>query len=158
MFEPGIHEYQVPFQGDVPAAFNVARTTLLSQGFEIVSESDSEMCARGPGMHSNQQSPIVGVSDFRLLVRGGMVGATATLGGVARMSAFVYLFPPGLALGLVLLFALLGVDFSWTTVLWAAPWLVLSPWMASSMKRKTVASIERLVRGMVQAAPRGHSG
>ena len=154
MFEPGIHEYQVPFRGNASAAFDVARTTLLSQGFEIVSESDTEMCARGPGMHSNQQSPIVGVSDFRLEVGGGTVGAFATLGGVARMRAFVYLFPPGLALGLVALFAVLGAEFSWTFVLWAAPWLVLSPWMASSMKRKTVASIDSLVRGMVYAGAR----
>jgi hypothetical protein len=151
MFEPGIHEYEVPFGGDARAAFGVARTTLLSQGFEIVSDSETEMVARGPGMHSNQQSPIVGVSDFRLLIAEGRVAASATLGGVAKMRAFVYLFPPGLAVALILLFTLLGVDFSWTMVLWAAPWLVLSPWMASSMKRKTVASIERLVRGMVQA-------
>ena len=55
MFEAKIHRYSTPFSGDSAAAMDVGRIALLSQGFEIVSDTGSELHARGPGMHSNQQ-------------------------------------------------------------------------------------------------------
>ena len=150
MFDPKVHEYSTSFRGDAAAAFDLARSALLSQGFEILKETDSEFCTEGPGMHSNHQSPLVGVSVFRLNVSATAITATATLGGIAKMAAFIYLFPPGLVISLVVGMMLAGHDMSWGVLLAAAPWLFLSPWMASSMERKTRNSVDGLVRGMAQ--------
>jgi hypothetical protein len=49
-------------------------------------------------MQSNQQPALLGASDFAIEIGATSVSTTATLGGVARMNAFIYLFPPGLAL------------------------------------------------------------
>jgi len=33
VFKPGVHERSVPFRGSAEAAFDLARTTVLSHGF-----------------------------------------------------------------------------------------------------------------------------
>ncbi len=154
MFEPTVHEYSTPFEGDTAAAFDLARTALVSQGFEILKETATEMRAQGPGMHSNQQPPIVGVSDFLLRVAGSKIAATATLGGVAKMKAFVVLFPPGLVISLTLMGFFMGSDEWWYGFLLVAPWLLISPWMASMMERTTVKAVDSMVRGMAQVGSR----
>ena len=97
MFKPDIHERSVPFRGNAEAAFDLARTTVLSQGFTIATDTHDELTAVGPGMQSNRQSPLVGASRLRLRVVSSTIVCTATLGGVATMKKFVYLFPPALA-------------------------------------------------------------
>ena len=151
MFAPTVHECSAALRGSPDWAFDLATTALLSQGFEIVHRSDTELRCQGPGMQSNQQSPLLGVSDFRLRIASSVIAVKATLGGVARMKAFLYLFPPGLALVLAASTGLFGEEFSWPVVGWAAPWLVLSPLMASSLERRTTRAVESLVRGMAQA-------
>ncbi len=39
------HEYQVPYAGDPDEALDIARSTLLAQGFEILSRSRRELRA-----------------------------------------------------------------------------------------------------------------
>lgn len=155
MFEPEVHRYARPFGGNAAAAFDLARTALVSQGFEILSETDSELRARGPGMHSNQQSAILGATEMLLRVNGSEIVAIATLGGVAKMSAFVILFPPGLALSLLALWWFTGTNLTWGyAAMMVAPWLVFGPWMAASMKRSTENAVDGMVRGMAQIGSR----
>ncbi len=153
MFDPKVHECSIPFDGSAAAAFHLARTALLSQGFEVVSESEDELRARGPGMHSNQQSPLLGVTDFRLQVGSGSLHASSILGGVASLSCFVTLFPPCLVIGLWGLLRLLDMDVPWTMTLFALPWVVIGPLISGSLERKTMRAVENLVRGMAQMRP-----
>ena len=136
MFDPTVHEVSAPLRGDAAAALDVARIALLSLGFEIVSETDVELFARGPGMQSNREPALLGASELRLEVTSSKVAAQATLGGVATMKAFVFLFPPGLALSLALVFAFFGMGKWRVALAWAAPWLLISPWMASRNSRR----------------------
>ena len=94
MFDPKPYEYAIPLSGNAADAFDVARTALLALGFEILIDSDTELQAEGPGMHSNQQPALLGVSLLRLHVSSSKITATASPGGVAKMKTFVYLFPP----------------------------------------------------------------
>ena len=149
-----VFECSAPFRGRAEAAFDLARTTLVSQGFQIESESHDEMKAVGPGMHSNHQPPIVGASRLQVRAAGSTITARATLGGVATMRAFVLLFPPGLVLSLFVIFKLAGMDVSWLMLLAAAPWVLIGPLMAGSIERRTTRAVEALVRGMVHAAER----
>ncbi len=105
-------------------------------------------------MHSNQQPPILGATEFIIQIGSSTVETTATLGGVAKMKAFLYLFPPGLAL----LFGIAGlisdVEKAWWVLLFLVPWLFLSPLMAAAMEKKTIESVDALTRGMAQAGAR----
>ena len=154
MFEAKIHRYATSFSGDTKEAMHVGRTALLSQGFEILSDTGSELHARGPGMHSNSQPPLVGASECIIEVGASTVSITATLGGIARMKAFIYLFPPGLALLLGIFAAVAEMRESWYALLFVAPWLFLSPWMAIAMEKQTIESVNSLTRGMAQAGAR----
>jgi hypothetical protein len=154
MFRPDVHKRSVPFRGSAEAAFDLARTTLLSQGFTIVTDTHDELTAVGPGMQSNRQSPLVGASRLQLRVVSSTIMGTATLGGVATMKKFVYLFPATLILALFVIFRLVGMSASPLILLGAAPWLLVAPLLASSIKRKTTRSIDALVGGMAQVAER----
>ena len=83
-----------------------------------------------------------------------MIAARATLGSVAKIKAFLFLFPPGLALFLGLTFALFGDGDWWISVAWAVPWLVFAPWMAWAPERRTTRAVDRLVGGMARARAR----
>lgn len=154
MFDPKVHEVSTPLAGDPAAALDVARIALLSLGFEILADSEAELCARGPGMQSNRQPALLGASELSLRVTSSDVAARATLGGVAAMKAFLFLFPPGLALALALLFGLLGMQNWWVAGAAVAPWLLLSPWMAALIEFRTTRAVDRLVRGMAGAKAR----
>ena len=41
MFEPVVHEYSVPFDGEANEALGVARSALLGLGFEIVEDTET---------------------------------------------------------------------------------------------------------------------
>ena len=154
MFDPKVHECSAPLLGNAAAALDVARTALLSLGFEILSESKAELCARGPGMQSNREPALLGASEMRLRISSSQVAARATLGGVATMKAFLYLFPPGLALSMELFFALYGMGGFGKTLLCVTPWIFLSPWIVSRLERRTTHAVDRLVNGMAGAPAR----
>jgi hypothetical protein len=152
VFEVKLYEYSTPFRGDPEAAFTLAKTALLALGFEILPGSSAELRAEGPGMRSTRQSALLGVSEFRFQIAASTLTASATLGGVATMRAFVTLFPPGLILSLVVLFAVLGHGISVLGLWLAAPWLVISPLMAVLIERRTTRAVDRLARSMAVAA------
>jgi hypothetical protein len=103
-------------------------------------------------MRSTQQSALLGVSQFRFQIAASTLTASATLGGVASMKAFVTLFPPGRILSLVVLFAVLGQGISYLGLWLVAPWLVISPLMAALIERRTTRAVDRLARSMAVAA------
>jgi hypothetical protein len=152
VFEAKVYECSNPFRGDPDTAFTLAKTALLALGFEILPGSSAELRAEGPGMRSTQQSALLGVSEFRFQIAASTLTVSATLGGVSTMKAFVTFFPPGLILSLVALFAVLGHGISYLGLWLAAPWLVISPLMASLIERRTKRAVDRLARSMAVAA------
>jgi hypothetical protein len=152
VFKAKLYEFSTPFRGDPGAAFTLAKKALLALGFEILSGSSAELRAEGPGMRSTRQSALLGVSEFRFQIAASTLTASATLGGVATMKAFVTLFPPGLILSLVVLFAALGHGISYLGLWLAVPWLVISPLMAALIERRTTRAVDRLARSMAVAA------
>ena len=151
MFEPKEYQYSIPFIGSAEKAMNVARTSLLALGFEISTISENEMYAIGPGMHSNQQPDLLGVSMLKLRVDESSITAVAKLGSAAKMKAFIFIFPPALVLILLLVFSLLGMDVSWYFVLMVLPWIIIAPLMGNMIESKTIKAVDRLVRGMAQS-------
>jgi hypothetical protein len=103
-------------------------------------------------MRRTQQSALLGVSDFRFQISASTLTVSSTLGGVATMKAFVSLFPLGLILSLMVLFAVLGHGISYLSLWLAAPWLVISPLMAALIERRTIRAVDRLARSMAIAA------
>ena len=150
MFKPKKYQYSTPFSGDAGEALKIAKTTLLSLGFEITAKSENELHAIGPGLRSTQQPDLLGVTELKLKIDPSSIIANAVLGGAARMKAFVIIFPPGLVLFLLLIFSLIGMDVSLIHALWFLPWLFISPLMGNMIERKTIRAVESLVRGMAQ--------
>ena len=103
-------------------------------------------------MRSTRQSALLGVSEFRIQIAASALTVSATLGGVSTMKAFVTFFPLGLVLSLVVLFAVLGHGISYLGLWLAAPWLAISPLMATLIERRTTRTIDRLARSMAAAA------
>lgn len=151
MFEPNEHEYSVPFNGNPDSALDVARTALLALGFEIVLDTERELHAKGPGMHSNQQPALVGASLIRFAVSDFTVGVKATLGGVATMKTFIYLFPPLLVASLLVMTAFMEPAFHPAHILWVLLWGAVAPTIGRVLEAKTNEAIDRLVRAMAQA-------
>jgi len=155
VFEAKVYEYSASFRGNTDAAFTLAKTALLSQGFEILPGSSAELRAEGPGMRSTHQGALLGVSEFRFQIAASRLTVSATLGGVATMKAFVTFFPTGLILSLVVLLAVLGHGISYLGLWLAAPWLAIAPLMAALIERRTTRAVDRLARGMAVADPPG---
>lgn len=154
MFEAKLYEYSTPFRGNPDAAFTLAKTALLAQGFEILPGSSAELRAEGPRMRSTQQSALLGVSKFRFQIAASTLTVSAALGGVRAMKIFVTFFPLGLILSLVVLFAVVGHGISYLGLGLAAPWLAISPLMAALIERRTMRAVDRLARSMaVEALP-----
>lgn len=151
MFDPDEHEYSVPFEGNPDKALDIARTALLSLGFEILLDTDRELHAKGPGMHSNQQPALVGASLIRLSVSDFSIGVKAALGGVATMKTFIYLFPPLLVASLLVMMAFMEPAFSPMHILWVLLWAGVAPMIGKALEGKTTEAIDRLVRSMAQA-------
>ncbi len=151
MFGSTVHKYSAPFSGDATTALGVARTALLSLGFEIQRDSPTELVAEGPGMHSNRQPELMGATSIQLKVSSSRISSESILGGVARMKSFVCLFPPGLVVSLLAVNNLSGGGIGWFHLLWVLPWFAIAPFIGAALERNTVRAIERLVRGMAQA-------
>ena len=152
VFDVAEHECELPFSGDPVAALETARTALLGHGFEIVEQARGQLRATGPGMSSTNQPPLYGASEITVFASSSTVAARARLGGVRKMKAFVWLFPPGLGLILTCSFVVAGMPFSWTPLLAVAPWFILAPLVSRWLEKRTTQAVESLARSMVQAA------
>jgi hypothetical protein len=145
------YEYKIPYAGDPVEALDVAKSTLLAQGFEIASLSRGELRAIGPGLNSTNQPALLGASEIILVADSSSILARAQLGGARRMKLFLYSIPA--ILGVVAL-ALALFGMSWLFLLLPAIWLVLSPVLSSWVESRTKKAIDGLVRSMAAAASR----
>lgn len=156
----------VPFEGDTGKAFDLAMSSLTSLGFRIVSSDDSSLELTGPGMNSTRQSPLVGASHIWISrTYDGRLSLRAELGGVETMARFVTIFPVALALGLGIMFVVLGTiqrgaqlpprALLIPVIAAVAPnvvlWLFVGPWMARRIGRQTCAAIDALLNNMAVA-------
>ncbi len=140
----------LPFRGDPARAIETARITLATHSFRIESRTDTELSARGPGMYSSRQNPLVGVSRLAVSVRSGEIHLEAELGGSRFMTRFLYLFPFGIALIISTVFLIVPMPRFALAIPWLAvsPWFILSPLMAGWIRKRTLAAIDTLLHNM----------
>jgi hypothetical protein len=137
----------------------LAVSALTGIGFRLTDRTAGSMEMVGPGMNSSRESALVGASRIRLVGGGGELALDADLGGVARLSRFVMLFPISLALCMGVLFALVfSIQFGlglWILAVaaavggYAALWFVLGPMMARSFRTRTCRGLDALLANMV---------
>ena len=149
----------VPFSGDTDKAFSLAESALTALGFRLTERTTGSVELVGPGMNSTQQSALVGASRIQISHRRGELALEADLGGAARMSRFVILFPLGLCLFLAVLFSVVfGTLFEpgvWvftvagTLGVNALLWLWLGPRMARGIRARTRRGLDTLLANMV---------
>jgi hypothetical protein len=159
-------------QGSSDGVLQSAISTLTHNGFAITHRNATSVSLAGPGLNSTRQAPLLGASKITLHLTDDTINAHAELGGVDSMRRFLVRFPLLLGLGLGLFFGVVGglligqqsgVGFGigaiqgWKWMLLAlggsmlpvAPWLILSPLIAKSIRKRTQNAIEILVRNAV---------
>lgn len=147
----------VPFTGRATKALDVARSTFVGQGFQIVASSDYELRVTGPGMNSTRENPLKGVSEAAIIIRSAAIETKATLGGAQKMKMFLRFFPLGMFLLFLIIFGILAwrlPEFRrpWIFLIPAlalSPWLFLAPLIARSIERKTTQAVDTLLSNMV---------
>ena len=150
----------VPFTGSAAKATEIARSTLLPLGFQVVSSSDYELRATGPGINSTRENPLKGISEATIVVRSSAIEMQAALGGVRKMKLFLTFFPLGMALMFMIVFGVLALSVPIFRRWWVfliplaalAPWLFLSPMMIRMIERRTNQAIDTLLNNMVMLA------
>ena len=167
---PTEYSKTVPFTGDKAKALDVARTTFMSQDFQIIASSDDELRVAGQGLNGTKENPLKGVSEASIIIRGSAIEMKANLGGTAKLSKFLRIFP----LGMMLLFLLAGGivfgiialaegltlpelrQYWWVgliaflaPVLALSPWLFLSPMMIRWIEKRTIQAVDTLLNNMV---------
>jgi hypothetical protein len=155
----------VPFTGKAAKALEVARSTFLPQGFQLVASTDYELRVTGPGINSTKENPLKGITEASIIIRpsASAIEMTATLGGVEKMKKFLTFFPLGMALLFIIVFGVLAMvlpDFRRPSLfliplLALSPWLFLSPWMSRMIARRTVQAIDTLLNNMVMLGSGG---
>lgn len=146
------YETSVNSNNDPTAAIAAAKNYFTSNDFRIEIIGKREFEVTGPGMNSNKQNPIRGVSKGRLTFSDYSIEFNGELGGVQFMKNFLYFFPPGLGLFLGISFAVTSYfngDFNvqkvFLPLIIVVPWLILSPLMAKSLENKTQKAIDTLL-------------
>jgi hypothetical protein len=147
----------VPFTGRASKALEVARSTFLPQGFQLVASSDTELRVAGPGMNSTRGDPLKGISEASIIARSSAIEIKATLGGVEKMKKFLIFFPLGMALLFLIVFGILALTqpvlrrpwFFLIPILALSPWLFLAPLMSRMIWRRTTQAIDTLLNNMV---------
>jgi hypothetical protein len=149
----------LPFRGNTDRAFGLAESALTAIGFRLMERTTGSLDLVGPGMNSSRESALVGASRIHVHSGPGELELKADLGGAARMSRFVTLFPIGLVLFLgVVLSAVFGVRHGpgiWIIVVAtvvggnAALWLLLGPLMARWIRTRTCRGLNALLANMV---------
>jgi hypothetical protein len=160
--------------GNPAHALRSAVTTLTNNNFAIVHCDDASATLTGPGLNSTRENPLLGATRVDLRVAGNRLDVDAELGGVDSMRRFLNWFPLLLGASLGLLFAVVGGSFfgafggnpdlpggeRWQRLLFAlgagllpvAPWLVLSPMMASWIRNRTHRALETLANNAAHTA------
>jgi hypothetical protein len=153
------YDAALPFAGDTEKAFGLAESALTGIGFRITKRTAESVELVGPRMNSSRESTLIGASRIRILDEGRQLVLEAELGGVARMSRFVTLFPMGLMFFLCVVFGVVfGVAFGPGDWIWAIAavaggnallWLLLGPWMARKFRDRTTSGLDALLANMV---------
>ncbi|HEV7376975.1 MAG TPA: hypothetical protein VGN95_19820 [Pyrinomonadaceae bacterium] len=147
----------VPFTGRASKALEVARSTFLPQGFQLVASTDHELRVTGPGINSTRENPLKGISEASIIARSSTIEIKATLGGVEKMKKFLIFFPLGMALLFLIVFGVLAFTvpalrrpwFFLIPLLALSPWLFLAPLMSRMIGRRTMQAIDTLLNNMV---------
>jgi hypothetical protein len=134
-------------KGDPQRILSTIRDQLIQRNFRIERQFENGLAFHGPGMHSSRQDALLGMTHVEVHVTSNEVSLQADLGGVRFLKWFVTLFPPGLGLGLfvLFLFVLPNRGAAFAPLLATAPWLVLGPVMAWLFKKRTTSAIETML-------------
>ena len=147
----------IPFTGHGAKALDVARSTFMGQGFQIVASTDHELRVTGPGINSTRENPLKGVSEATIIIRSAAIEVKALLGGAQKLKTFLRLFPLGMALFFLIFFGVLAwilPEFRrwWIfliPVLALSPWLFLAPMIGRMMEKRTTQAVDTLLSNMI---------
>src|SRR5690349_12131629 len=146
----------VPFTGRAARALDVARSTFVGQGFQIIASTDSELRVTGPGFNSTRENPLRGVSDASIIVRASAIELKASFGGAEKIKTFLRFFPLGMAILFLIVFGILAYVLPQFRQWWIflipllalSPWLFLAPAIGRSIEQKTTQAVDTLLSNM----------
>jgi hypothetical protein len=96
------YDASVVLTATIDRALPVSLVILTAAGFRLVGKTAVSAELTAPPATSARHNPLLGASRLRVSFQEGRLSVAAELGGVARLSRFVHVFPVVLALGLAL--------------------------------------------------------
>lgn len=154
------YEKEEYFEGDLAKAIDVAKNTLLPNGFEIIDSSDSYLEAvNHTGLWGYNQHPLNGVSKVSISESDGKIILKSELGGVTKMIKYLTLFIGAMAVFFLLLFGFLfGLRQQQPLgkVLLISlgplvPWPIAIPLMGVWFKKRADRALDTLLKNMISA-------
>jgi len=161
------YEKTIEFGEDVEKAFDVAKSTFLPHGFQIVSISDTDLEVAGPGTYwTKGQDPMVGISKAHISAVDGKLSIRAELGGVTKAVKYLVIFIVAMAVLFLAVFAIVfgqSQGQSMRKVLLIslgplAPWVVIAPLMGRFLKSRTCRAIDVLMNNIVALGKKDSDG
>lgn len=151
-----VYENHVMFSGDSEKVLDQARAVFMALNFRDFESTRSKMVAYGPGMHKSSEPPLLGATKIELRTENSRLNISAELGGVRFMRNFLYIFPPALCLGMggffFVLFSAMDQDLGKTVMflpmMLLAPWLIIAPVMARSIRNRTTIALDSLLEDL----------
>lgn len=153
-----IYETSTPFRGDTRQAMRIAADTLSANNFRIESTTETSIRFSGPGLNSNRDNPLRGISEGEISVHTGAVHFRGNLGALRKFRLFLILFIFGLGLTLGIVFTIVfrnkpGAEHvGYLAALPLAPWIVLIPLITRRMRIKAQQAVDTLLNNMAQMA------
>jgi len=154
--------------GSPEAALDILRDAFTTRGFAIESVSGRSFEARGPGLSSIKQDPLLGLSWVGASVASGRLRLEAEMGGVARMRRVLIWLIAGLEALFIVAFGIVWFalpELRRIPVLWVVvvaplvPWVFFLPFLAGLVRRSTMTAADQLLEKVaVEARRQGESG
>ncbi len=157
-----LHLEETVGPNDLDKILDRAVGILVATGFEVEKRSPRELALRGSVLNSTHQNPLLGIGSGMMSVdRAGRLTLDADLRGARGLGRFVLLFPFALGTFLALFFAVLftalgnpngalvGLIAAASAVV---PWVIVGPWMAKWILRRTRRAAEAFLRSLVHTA------
>lgn len=157
------YERTVAVSGSPEAALDVAEASLRARGFAISTEGQRALVAKGPGLRSTKQDPLLGVSWARVSAVPGGLRMEAELGGTERMRKLLLLLVAGLEVVFIVGFGIVWLvlpTLRRMPILWlfviapTIPWLFFLPFLAGLIRKSTVIALDTFLAETVSEAER----
>ena len=150
------YEKTITFTGEPAGALDIAKNTFLPNGYLISESTENSITLKGDNLFwlQQQNNPLIGISKINIQVENSTISLKAELGNITKVIIFLIACIVGLALLMVIIFAIVfagkedGPNVILISLLPLVPWPILAPLIFFFLKYRTRKAIDILMNNM----------